>query len=647
MRFRFELVLFVFLFLIDLVFHLVGFDNITTSNLLWMVMVDAGLTLLFSFLVSKRKSKTQRYLAFIFLLIFGIYAYAQLEIRNILNAYYSFQLIADGGFRVQSFVWYFISHALWTYYLPILLAFIFLLLTHYIKLVNKSNSINLPFSALSFICFFMALSSATTPLKDALINQDNFELIIRNTSINSFLLEDISSVFIPRSKPTLLIEEEITEQEKEKEVIQTVSIDDSEWKKVMEAEENETFKTIDTYLSNRPIPQPNEMTGRYEGYNFIYFLVESFDYIGVDPELTPTLYKMMSEGYQFPNHYTPIFSCGTGDSEFVAMTSMMPYGASCTVYSVINHNLTNSLGGLFSRAGYPTYSYHNWNDEFYDRTTLHRSFGLDMYEDIDDLNIQLVHGWQSDDVMIQNSIDEFINEDKFFTFYVTSTMHWPYDQHSYYGDAYLNEINEVHPEYPIEVKRFMSKTIEFDHSLKTLVDALEAHGKLDNTVICFWADHHPFNLDINYIQQYSNLMDRSGIHGLHKSPLILYCASDKGFEVEDVNSTFDHLPTIANLFNLNYDPRLYMGSDVFNHDTKVIFPNGDWIVNEGTFINSLQTFEPFPNKQLDPTIVKTKDKEISNLIRVGRAMVDVDYFSQRKFLLDPKKIISEVEVEEE
>ncbi|MBR3151389.1 MAG: hypothetical protein IKF46_05320, partial [Erysipelotrichaceae bacterium] len=104
---------------------------------------------------------------------------------------------------------------------------------------------------------------------------------------------------------------------------------------------------------------------------------------------------------------------------------------------------------------------------------------------------------------------------------------------------------------------------------------------------------------------------------------------------EDVCSTFDHVPTIANLFGLNYDPRLYMGTDIFNGDTRVMFANGDWITNEGIYTVYDGEFNPFEGKSLSENEVERISAEVRNLIKVGRAIVDTDYFHLRDYITDP------------
>lgn len=628
--------LFICLLFIDIYFYLISFDVFYFKALLRMFLINITLAFIFGYLASKLSKEGETILCFILILIFGIYAYIQLGLKNLIETFYSFQAISDGGFRVSSFVLYFIKNAKWYYYITLLPSIIYLVVRKYIDhhpITIKSLLIPL----ISALLLIASIIFDNGILKEAINNQENFDVIISNVGINTFLFEDITSLFIKHDDNLEIVE---IKEEEVKEEVKEISLkrefDDSKWIKDIENEQNETLKTIDNYLINRQIEDKNEYTGKYEGYNFIYFLVESFDYMGIDEKLTPTIYKMMKDGYYFSGHYTPVFMCGTGDSEFAAMTSLMPYGSNCTVYSVTHNNLSNSIATLFKNKGYSTYEFHNWDDTFYKRSELSNAYGVDTYKDIDDLDFNIVYGWQSDSLLAQKTMDYYINDDNFFVYYVTSTMHWPYDEDSYYGNYYLDKINEIHPDYPLEVKRYISKTMEFDKMLKTLIEGLKENNKLDNTVFCFWPDHHPFNISSEYVKRYTTTIDRYDTYGFYKSPLIIYCASDKGQEINNVCSTFDQLPTIANLFNLNYDPRLYVGNDIFNNKCRVIMNNGDWINNDGIYIYASNKFIPFDEKTIDNNIIEKTTTEVRNTMKIFRAMVSTDYFNIRPYLVNPQ-----------
>ncbi len=407
-------------------------------------------------------------------------------------------------------------------------------------------------------------------------------------------------------------------------------IDDTEWKKLAEAETNETIQTIDSYLMNRSISQKNEMTGVFAGKNLIYILVEAFDYIAIDPELTPTLYMMQQEGWNFTDHYTPKYSCTTGESEFIGLMSLVPESDVCTPNQYENNTYSESIYQLFKNSGYSTSAYHNWEDQYYDRRVLYSNSGCDNYYNIDDMSFDIIQGWQSDVDLMKEAIPHFSSEEPFFAFIITSSTHFPYDESSTLGDKYLDEVNAVHPDYPLNIKRYLSKAMELDKAMEYLLDELEKSGELEDTVICMFADHHPLKTSISQLVEYTTQFDRS--LGLNEdvTPFFIYNSEIDAETFTEVNSTFDMLPTLANMFDLDYDPRYYVGTDYFGGEEKIaIFTNGDWVSEHGIYYADTETFEPAEGYETDETYIADTNAKVQNMFKISSMIYGTDYFAYR------------------
>ena len=605
--------------------------------------------------------KIYKRVALILLAVLSLYAFIQLEFKNFMFTFYSFRAVGNGIGGVKDYIWYFIKSAKPSYYLVFLSIGLFLLLDEYLKL-NEKKIVEEIFKKIYkdqykkklrkaksgftlgkkiLICtniftltILSPLASGNNDLILAYTNNDNYDIILNNIGSNHFLFKDLFSLAFPK-KTEYIIEKEniadnneetITEEETKK------VIDDSEWISLMEVEKNKQIKNIDEYLMAQPTEHETKHTGEFEDCNFVYFMVESFDYIAIDEKLTPTLYKMWNEGYHFTNHYTPVFACCTGDSEFVSMTGIYPLRSVCTAYEALDVNFTTSLAGLFKQSGYTVKAFHDWNDQFYKRSKLEPAYGVDEYLDVDGLEMKHISGWQSDADMVEAALPHFINEDKFFSFFITCSMHWPYDASSTIGDKYLKEINEVYPKYPIEVKRYLSKCMEFDRGLEILVNGLEEAGKLDNTVISIFTDHRPLKFDTPTLFKYRQLTDKTGSHDNNLTPFIIYNNKTRGKEIDMPCSTIDHVPTIANLFNLNYDPRFYMGHDAFEDDCIVIFNSLDWITTEGSYSKS----NGKASEGLDEEYVKAINSHVKNVTNISKSIIEYNYFDKRKSVIYPE-----------
>ena len=653
------IILFSSLFYIDFAFILLGFGSVSFGAIIRIILSNLTISFLMHFIKNKKIFKR---VSLILIIVLSLYAFIQLEFKNFLSTYYSFKAVSKGIGGVKGYIWYFISSAKPSYYLVFLSIAVYLLLDEYLKLDEKKlvddifkkiykdqykkklrkAKTRFTIEKKILICIIIFLLTILAPLTSSINDlvlaytyNDNYDIILNNIGSNHFLFKDLYSSIFPR-KLEFVIEEENKAIEGEDVLVEKESlskiIDDSEWKSLVDSETNKSIKNIDDYLLSKSTYHETKHTGEFEDCNFIYFLVESFDYISIDENLTPTLYKMWSEGYHFTNHYTPVFACCTGDSEFVSMTGIYPLRSVCTAYEALDTNLTTSLAGLFKQSGYSVKAFHNWGDQFYKRSKLEPAYGVDEYLDVNGLDIKRISGWQSDADLIESALPHFINEDKFFSFFITSSMHWPYDSSSTLGDKYLNEINEYYPNYPIEVKRYISKCMEFDRGLELLLEELEKAGKLDNTVISIFADHRPLKFETPTLVKYTQLVDRSGSHDNNLTPYIIYNNKTRGKEINTPCSTIDHVPTIANLFNLNYDPRFYMGHDAFEDDCIVIFNSLDWITTKGSYSKSSGK----ASEGLDKEYVDTINAHVKNVTNISKAIIEYNYFDKRKSVIYPK-----------
>ena len=93
-------------------------------------------------------------------------------------------------------------------------------------------------------------------------------------------------------------------------------------------------------------------------------------------------------------------------------------------------------------------------------------------------------------------------------------------------------------------------------------------------------------------------------------------------------STIDILPTLSNLFGLEWDSRLLPGRDVFS-DALPLYYNlsYDFKTELGTYINSTKTFTPV-SKDVDipENYVDSIKKIIRNRINYMSGALETDYF---------------------
>ena len=645
-RFKYFLKIFLYLFLsyffIELTFKVITFKNILEWSTLRILIFNLSSSLLISFLLSFFKEKVVKIVILILVLFSGVYAITEMGFNNFMGNYMSFNAAGDGAGRVGEYVIEFIKYIKLEYYLC-LIPFIIILIIFirkkdiltYIKYDYKQRAL------LAIIVVFSYLLSYATLIIPFMQNSNQIksnlklyyeptliELSLRQFGTNRFLTRDLIYMVMPHNNnSSIIIDEEKNNIEQKPEKPNYIrEIDDTKWQELMNNETNTNIKQLDEFYMSQNITSKNEYTGIFENKNLILIMVEAFDTIAINQDVAPTLYKMATEGFYFDNYYTPKYSCTTGESEYIGLTSIIPSSTVCTPNTYRNNTYTDTIFNLFNKKGYYSSSYHNWNDQFYSRTVLHQNMGSDKFYDVDALGIKIIQGWQSDYDLMTNSMPHFINQDKFFSFIITSSTHFPYDVDSTVVTRNWNKVKDLN--YSTKIKRYLAKVAELDKGLEYLLSELQNQNKLDDTVIVLFGDHHPLKMGLGELNSASSFNRYEGFNE-DRLPFIIYNSEIEDKTISTTASTFDILPTLANMFNLEYDPRLYVGKDIFSEDEKiVIFTNGSWATDKALYFSSTGKYETLQDG-VDEEYINKINTKVSNWFTVSDLTLKTDYFKYR------------------
>lgn len=382
---------------------------------------------------------------------------------------------------------------------------------------------------------------------------------------------------------------------------------------------NEEIKEINSYVSNSEPTKKNVYTGLLKDKNVIFILAESFNSIAINKDITPNLYKLYSEGFTFDNFYNPLFPVSTADGQYMSDISLFP---SDIVHSLENCNKNYypySLGNIFSGRGYKTYSYHDYLYNYYDRDKYYPNMGFSVYKGIGNgLNMK---DTRSDYDMVNASIDEFTREEKFMTYYLTISGHAPYNGSNKISVKNYDKLSKYN--YSDTVKYYLSTQIELDKMIGLLFEKLEKAKKLDDTVIVLIPDHVPYGLTIDEMNEISTFK-RDNEFEKYRSALIIYNKDINKYKSNDnYCSNIDILPTLLNLFGVEYDSRLMMGRDILsNNDGMIVFGNRNIVTKDYKYSNM--------NEYIEGDMSLDEIKDIKNNIymkyRISRLMLENDYY---------------------
>ncbi len=372
---------------------------------------------------------------------------------------------------------------------------------------------------------------------------------------------------------------------------------------------NEDVKWLANYFSSVTPTKKNEYTGMFEGYNVIQLVIEGFSGYAIDPQLTPTLYKLANEGFVFNNYYTALHYTSTSNGECQTLLGLYPKSGNPITMKRTGQLGTNcyfSLAQQLGRAGYQVMGYHG-NYDMYGRMASHTNLGYNWKQFGSGLQVDTNSNgeiaWPARDTqVIENSVDDYINSDQpFHVYYLTISGHMPYSDNRIVA-PYRDTVRAL--PYSTTTQNYIATAMEVDRALQLLLEKLEAAGKLDKTLIVATGDHIPyFNVDtleelagrqFGSSDDIENLKESNIDFDVYKNTLILWSASmEEPVQVDKVCCQVDILPTLSNLLGLEYDSRMLAGSDILSDsEGLVVFSSRCWKTDKGFYNRYTQTFTP-------------------------------------------------------
>jgi len=516
---------------------------------------------------------------------------------------------------------------------PLIIIMIFKRTIHFYKLINQVKIMGI---VVFLLLFGLSLVSLTLD-SDGIYSASNlyYKVDAEDKNIEKFGLLTAMRLDIKRVvfgfNESITISKEKKSNNKEDKVI-TYNVSSIDFKSLIENEKNNNLKNLYTYFDSSEPTNQNEYTGYFKGKNLIFILAEGFNSIAVSEELTPNLYKVINGGFVFNNYYSPVFLSTTG-GEFQATTGLIPNQEILKVWKSRSPKISYSLGHQFNKLGYDVNAFHNWTYSYYDRNKTMLTLGYEKYLGCHNgLEKEMSCKWLPSDVdLINVTVPKYINSEHFMSYYISVSGHAPYNFGGGNSMALRNKDAVKDLPYSDKVKAYIASQIEFDKAVGRLIDMLSEAGKLDDTVIVITGDHYPYTLTTDEVNEVSTYK-RDGIVEVNRSNLIIWNNQiTKPIEINKVGSQIDVLPTLLNLFGIEYDSRLIVGKDILsNYPGLAVFSNRSWVSDKGTYFASQKKFVPKDGVTVEEGYVDNMNVEVANRFSVSGQITNNDIY--RKLL---------------
>lgn len=381
-------------------------------------------------------------------------------------------------------------------------------------------------------------------------------------------------------------------------------------------------------------------TGLLKDKNLIILQLEGVDEWLLNENDTPNLYKLMNNSINFTNHYSYYNGGGsTFNSEFAVNTGFItPLSYTQNAYSFSKNDFPYTLAKLFKSLGYSVNAFHMNTSEFYSRGVNYKNWGYDNYYGLVDMYDYKNKEYELDREMILN--EDFSNKmfenEKFVDYIITYSSHLPFSTSSGVCKKLVTldaletlGVEELPKDYVLptltEEECARRQVKETDYMVELLLQKLEDNELMDNTAIVVFTDHYLYTLsDQTILDKYKDTNNNL----INHTPFYIYNNGETKKTIKDVTSQLNILPTILNLFDIEYNPNYYIAENALSNDYNglVFFSDYSWYdgnvyVSGGEVVN---------NGKISDEDLEMMNYYVNYLERKNDLTLKCDYFKKIK-----------------
>ena len=394
--------------------------------------------------------------------------------------------------------------------------------------------------------------------------------------------------------------------------------------------DSDILKATDEYLANAAPTRKNNYTGLLKDYNLITICAESFCPWFISEELTPTLYKLSHTGILFENYYGT-FQSVTTNGEYTMCMGLYPDMSRTKTDSSFNVAGTNylpfCLGNALKGMGYQAWGYHDYIGDFYNRNITHANMGYTFKAA--DSGLAMKIDWPSSDLeMMEASVDDYINSgEPFHAYYMTFSGHYQYNWDNAMSAKNRDAVKDL--PYSEPVKAYIACNLELEYALEYLMQRLEEAGVADKTCIVLTNDHYPYGLtEDEYNELAGQTLDTT--FEKYRNSFICYVPGlSENIVVDEYCSTADILPTLLNLFGVDYDSRLLAGTDVLSSGLHVaVLSDKSFLTKTFRYDAGTETVIPADESiTVSDGLVKTYRLYVDSRFQLSGNILNSDYYA--------------------
>lgn len=377
---------------------------------------------------------------------------------------------------------------------------------------------------------------------------------------------------------------------------------------------NNQIKEINNYIETlNYTKKDNEYTNIFKDKNVIMIMLESIDSWLVTKETMPTLTNIKKTGINFTNRYSPSFGGGsTINTEFASLTGLYATVTNKPIFRYSENSFNYSLPSLFKNNGYSVNSVHMNKGSFYNRENFHKSLGFENHYALTDLIENTNFEYDTNLIKNEKSYNYIINkENKFLTLITTYSAHVPY-----INNKLCDNLDTKHFELKNDEETTCARTLanETDNFIKLLIEKLEQDNLLENTILVLYSDHYTYGYSDS--SKWTNIKDPKLSQN---TTFVIWNPNIEHKNIDTYNDTADIPPTLFNMFGIDYNPNIYIGTDIFSnyHEEFVYFNDYTWLTKDLYYTGQ---------KEKNITYIKQTSEKVNKKIQINEKMITSNFY---------------------
>ena len=606
-------ILFEVLFYLSIFAYMLVIKSIYSTNVSYDLKVFFGFALAIIGVCILVGGHANKYVSLVLCAIYTLYLVAQKTYHKGFGSYFRFSTVkelssevAQQGGAINEL---FDMKDLIPFIVLLIVVASFLVIRYCFKIKTKYKWYIHLSSLLCFLLSFISINSMVNDIKSTYTNVDNFEVF----GTDFYLYDTLNN-------PKAFVDK-----------LGLLTFEFRDVQSIIEGQkDNELYlDKIDTFFNSKSSnKETNEYTGLFKDKSLFVIQAESLNNLSISEELTPTLYRMINSSIELTNFDTPLLIGSTSDSEFMANTSFIPEAEGYSVcYQYVNNTYPLTLGNLFKDNGYKTNAFHNNYAVFYNRNTTFPNYGYDFFDsyalgiesETNDSSVSEQIGW----------IDA--EKEKFMSFWISYSGHQPYNLNTVgVNKEDVDKIKNLYPDLSDEYVSYLAKCMDFDRAVEQFLNIMEWTNKLDDVVVIIYGDHIAkgisFEKGTNYDQVFNSNVDDDPT--ISYTPLFIYSNNMEHKVIDKYCTALDLLPTLMNLWDIDYESKYAFGNDIFNEsyrgfcfDANGNYWNSDFYFNSSN--NTITTYNGYSEDSAREIVNNFNEKR-----EICKEILKIDYFKK-------------------